>query len=135
MKEAAAKIGAQIISIDALSFNGSYDREKDQKSLHMVSAWVSSHHLLPNQVKTEKKSHEITAIPKLLRRYYLMPATAVEIPTGWPTIQRVVMVERERSDWKKTSYQVQYYICSLPADQEKISKAIRTDWGRENQLP
>jgi predicted transposase YbfD/YdcC len=40
MKEAAAKIGAQIISIDGKSFNGSYDREKDQKSLHMVSAWA-----------------------------------------------------------------------------------------------
>ncbi|MEO0011639.1 MAG: hypothetical protein RLZZ535_28 [Cyanobacteriota bacterium] len=66
MKEAAAKIGAQIISIDGKSFNGSYDREKDQKSLHMVSAWVSSHHLLLGQVKTEKKSNEITAIPKLL---------------------------------------------------------------------
>jgi predicted transposase YbfD/YdcC len=51
------------------------------------------------------------------RRYDLMPATAVEIPTGWPTIQRVVIVERERSDWKKTSYQVQYYIslfCHFP---------------------
>jgi predicted transposase YbfD/YdcC len=213
MKEAAAKIGAQIISIDGKSFNGSYDREKGQKSLHMVSAWVSSHHLLLGQVKTEQKSNEITAIPKLLelidikgqivtidamgaqkkiaqqivkqggeyvlslkgnqgklhekvekafqesvakewegvkhetcqtiegghgriekRRYYLMPATTVEIPKGWPTIQSVVMVERERSDWKKTSYQVQYYICSLPANLEKISKAIRTHWGIENQL-
>jgi predicted transposase YbfD/YdcC len=66
MKEAAAKIGAQIISIDGKSFNNSYDREKGQKSLHMVSAWVSSHHLLLGQVKTAKKSNEITAIPKLL---------------------------------------------------------------------
>jgi hypothetical protein len=49
-----------------------------------------------------------------------MPAAAVEMPKGCPTIQSVVMVERERSDWKKTSYQVQYYICSLPADIEKI---------------
>jgi DDE_Tnp_1-associated len=37
----ATKIGAQIISIDGKSFNGSYDREKGQKSLHIVSAWVS----------------------------------------------------------------------------------------------
>jgi hypothetical protein len=46
MKEAAAQIGAQVISIDGKGFNNSYDREKGQKSLHMVSAWVSSHHLL-----------------------------------------------------------------------------------------
>jgi predicted transposase YbfD/YdcC len=32
----------------------------------MVSAWVSSHHLLLGQVKTDEKSNEITAIPKLL---------------------------------------------------------------------
>jgi predicted transposase YbfD/YdcC len=213
MKEAAAQIGAQVISIDGKGFNNSYDREKGQKSLHMVSAWVSSHHLLLGQVKTEEKSNEITAIPKLLemidikghivtidamgaqkniakqivkqggehiislkgnqgnlhknvkkafaeaiakewegvrhetcqtveaghgriekRRYYLLPAAAVEIPKGWPTIQSVVMVERERTDWKKTSNEVQYHICSLPANVEKISKAIREHWGIENKL-
>jgi predicted transposase YbfD/YdcC len=213
MKEAAAKIGAQIISVDGKEFNGSYDREKSQKSLRMVSAWVSSHHLLLGQVKTAEKSNEITAIPKLLemidikghivtidamgaqkniaeqiikqggdyvislkgnqgnlhknvkiafeeaqakawegvrhetcqtieaghgrtekRRYVLLPAAAVEIPKGWATIQSVVMVERERTDWKKTSHEVQYYICSLPADVEKISKAIREHWGVENKL-
>ncbi len=213
MKEAAAKIGAQLIAIDGKSFNGSYDREKGQKSLHMVSAWVSSHQLLLGQVKTEKKSNEITAIPKLLdlidirghivtidamgaqkkiaekivkeggdyvislkgnqgklhknvmnafdkaqakewegvrhetcqtleaahgriekRSYYILPAAAVEMPKGWSTIQSVVMVERERTDWKKTSHEVQYHICSLPADVEKISQAIRAHWGVENQL-
>lgn len=213
MKEAATKIGAQIISIDGKSFNGSYDREKGQKSLHMVSAWVSSHHLLLGQVKTDKKSNEITAIPKLLelidikghivtidamgaqkkiaqqiikqegdyvmslkgnqgklhenvvkafeaaqlkewegirhetcqtieaghgriekRRYHILPAAAVEIPKGWSTIQSVVMVERERTDWKKTSYEVQYHICSLSANVERISQAIRAHWGVENKL-
>jgi predicted transposase YbfD/YdcC len=213
MKEAAAQIGAQIISIDGKSFNNSYDREKGQKSLHMVSAWVSSHHLLLGQVKTAKKSNEITAIPKLLelidikghivtidamgaqtkianqivkqegdyvislkgnqgtlhenvkkafaesgekewegvrhetcqtieaghgriekRRYYLLPAAAVKMPKGWSTVQSVVMVERERTDWKETSHEVQYHICSLPANINKISTAIRTHWGVENQL-
>jgi predicted transposase YbfD/YdcC len=213
MKEAAAKIGAQVISMDGKSFNGSYDREKGQKSLHMVSAWVSSHHLLLGQVKTDEKSNEITAIPKLLamidvkghivtldamgaqkkiaqqivkqegdyvislkgnqgtlhenvqnafeeavaqewqgvrhetcqtiesghgriekRRYYLLPAAAVNIPQEWSTVKSVVMVERERTDWKETSHEVQYHICSLPADIEKISTAIRSHWGVENQL-
>jgi predicted transposase YbfD/YdcC len=44
------------------------------------------------------------------------------------------MVDRERTDWKETSHQVQYHICSLPADIEKISTAIRSHWGIENQL-
>jgi predicted transposase YbfD/YdcC len=213
MREAAANIGAQVISIDGKELRNSYDREKEQNSLHLVSAWVSSHHLLLGQVKTEEKSNEITAIPKLLelinikghivtidamgaqkkiaqqivkqegdyifslkgnqcnlhkgvekafeeatrkewegvrheayqtieaghgriekRRYYAMPAAMVEMPEGWETMQSIVMIERERTYRKKTSLEVQYYISSLSADIEKISNAIRSHWGVENQL-
>lgn len=66
MREAAAQIGAQVIAIDGKSLHNSYDRAKRQKALQMVSAWVSSHQLLLGQVRTQEKSNEITAIPKLL---------------------------------------------------------------------
>jgi predicted transposase YbfD/YdcC len=213
MREAAANIGAQVISIDGKELRNSYDREKEQNSLHLVSAWVSSHHLLLGQVKTEEKSNEITAIPKLLelinikghivtidamgaqkkiaqqivkqegdyifslkgnqcnlhkgvekafeeatrkewegvrheayqtieaghdriekRRYYAMPTAMVEMPEGWETMQSIVMVEGEKTYRKKTSLEIQYYISSLSADIEKISHAIRSHWGVENQL-
>lgn len=213
MREAATNIGAQVISVDGKELRNSYDSEKGQKSLHLVSAWVSSHHLLLGQVKTDEKSNEITAIPKLLelinikghivtidalgaqkkiaqqivkqegdyifslkgnqcnlhkgvekvfeeavkkewegvryeahqtieaghgriekRRYYAMPAATVQMPKGWETMQSIVMVERERTYRNKTSVEVQYYISSLSADIEKISNAIRSHWGVENQL-
>jgi predicted transposase YbfD/YdcC len=210
MREAAVQIGAQIISIDGKSLNNSYDREKGQKSLHLVSAWVSSHQLLLGQVKTEEKSNEITAIPKLLdlidikghivtidaigcqkaiaqtivarggdyiiglkgnqgnlhktveesfakactadwvripheyhetldtghgrtekRQYWLIPTTAIKIPDGWETVQSVVMVKREREDWRQTSKETHFYISSLTADVKKIGAGIRSHWGVE----
>jgi len=58
--------GAQVVPIDGKTVKGSYDRNKKQSALHMVSAWASSHKLLLGQVKVENKSNEITAIPALL---------------------------------------------------------------------
>lgn len=59
-------LGAQIIPIDGKTVNGSYDRNREQSSLHFVSAWASEHRLFLGQVKVEDKSNEITAIPALL---------------------------------------------------------------------
>lgn len=58
--------GAKIIPIDGKTLKGSYDRNRGQKALHLVSAWASEHRLLLGQVKVESKSNEITVIPTLL---------------------------------------------------------------------
>jgi predicted transposase YbfD/YdcC len=63
---AIAIMGTQVIPIDGKTHRGSYDRGNKQKALHTVSAWASSHRILLGQVKVDKKSNEITAIPKLL---------------------------------------------------------------------
>jgi hypothetical protein len=44
----------------------SSDRAHGKAALHMVSAFVSANGLCFGQLATEAKSHEITAIPKLL---------------------------------------------------------------------
>ena len=59
--------GAQVIPIDGKTVKGSYDRNKQQSSLHLVSAWASEHRILLGQVKVASKSNEITAIPALLQ--------------------------------------------------------------------
>jgi predicted transposase YbfD/YdcC len=58
--------GAQVVPIDGKSVKGSYERNKKQSALHLVSAWASSHRVLLGQVKVADKSNEITAIPALL---------------------------------------------------------------------
>lgn len=54
----------EIISIDGKTLRGS--RSKNKKPLHLVGAWASNNRILLGQIKTEEKSNEIEAIPKLL---------------------------------------------------------------------
>ena len=65
VKSIAKITEGEIVSIDGKTIRGS--RNKGSKSfVHMVSAWSSNNHMLLGQVKTDEKSNEITAIPKLL---------------------------------------------------------------------
>lgn len=53
-----------VVAIDGKTLRGSKVRGK--KPLHIVSAWASDQHLTLGQRTVDKKSNEITAIPKLL---------------------------------------------------------------------
>lgn len=66
VEQIVSTAGAQVIPIDGKTVKGSYDRNKQQSSLHLVSAWASEHRILLGQVKVESKTNEITAIPALL---------------------------------------------------------------------
>ncbi len=46
---------------------GTYDGKNRQSMFHMVSAFATQNGVVMGQLKTDKKSNEITAIPKLLR--------------------------------------------------------------------
>jgi len=56
----------QVIAIDGKALRRSFDRAKGGSALHMVHAWATANHLLLGRVAVGEKSHEITAIPKLL---------------------------------------------------------------------
>ncbi|ACK72289.1 transposase ISAs1 family protein (plasmid) [Gloeothece citriformis PCC 7424] len=57
----------EIVPIDGKTLKGSSDMTNDQKAIHMVSAWASKNRLVLGQIKVDKKSNEITAIPTLLK--------------------------------------------------------------------
>ena len=57
----------RIIAIDGKTLRRSYDRASGKSAIHMVSAWASANHVSLGQVVVDKKSNEITAIPKLLQ--------------------------------------------------------------------
>ena len=57
----------EIVAIDGKTARRSHDRLLDKGPLHMVSAWAHENRLILGQVKTDEKSNEITAIPKLLK--------------------------------------------------------------------
>lgn len=55
-----------VVAIDGKTLRHSYDKQDSRSSIHMVSAWANRNSLVLGQIKTEKKSNEITAIPQLL---------------------------------------------------------------------
>jgi hypothetical protein len=59
VKSAVKKTKGEIISIEGKKLCG-------QRSIHMVSAWGNANKMVMGQVRTDEKSNEITAIPKLL---------------------------------------------------------------------
>jgi predicted transposase YbfD/YdcC len=59
-------VNDEIIAIDGKTLRRSHDKANEQKAIHMVSAFASKTGIVLGQEKVDKKSNEITAIPKLL---------------------------------------------------------------------
>lgn len=59
-------IKGELIAIDGKTVRGSKDTFHDKPGIHLVNAWASQNQMVLGQFKTDGKSNEITAIPKLL---------------------------------------------------------------------
>jgi predicted transposase YbfD/YdcC len=57
----------EVIAIDGKRLRRSYDKASNKAAIHMVSAWAQANRVVLGQVKTDRKSNEITAIPSLLK--------------------------------------------------------------------
>ncbi len=57
----------EVIAIDGKTLRHSYAQGAEQGAIHMVSAWATENRLALGQLKVDKKSNEITAIPELLK--------------------------------------------------------------------
>ena len=55
-----------VIAIDGKTLRHTFDTASGHAAIHMVSAWATAQGVCLGQVKTDAKSNEITAIPKLL---------------------------------------------------------------------
>lgn len=56
----------EVVAIDGKTLRRSFQKAGSSAFVHMVSAWSSGNQMVLGQVKTEEKSNEITAIPRLL---------------------------------------------------------------------
>jgi len=56
----------QVVAIDGKTLRRSLDRGDGLAPLHVVSAWAAENRLVLGEVAIDRKSNEITAIPKLL---------------------------------------------------------------------
>ncbi|ACB52828.1 transposase [Crocosphaera subtropica ATCC 51142] len=52
----------------------------------------------------------------------------------WHGLQTIVVVERIRHLWNKTTHDIQFYLTSLPPNAQFLCHAIRTHWSIENNL-
>lgn len=55
-----------VIAIDGKTLRRSFDTLMDKTAAHIVNACTDDNNLILGQIETDKKSNEITAIPKLL---------------------------------------------------------------------
>lgn len=116
VKTIAAKLPAQVIAIDGKASRGSYDREKGIKDLQLVSAWATTSRLVLGQEAVDKKSNEITAIPKLLEQLELKGC--------------IITIDAMGTQ-KKIAQQIGQagadYILALKGNQGKLSRSVR-EW-------
>lgn len=80
-----------VIALDGKTLRRSF-RETGGGFIHMVSAWSAANRLVLGQVKTDEKSNEITAIPKLLKLLQLQGCTVTIDAMGCqkPIAQQIV---------------------------------------------
>jgi predicted transposase YbfD/YdcC len=65
---AVAKLtNGEVVAIDGKTLRRSFREAGSNVFVHMVSAWATANRIVLGQVKTEEKSNEITAIPRLLK--------------------------------------------------------------------
>ncbi|MBI4952171.1 MAG: ISAs1 family transposase [Myxococcales bacterium] len=61
----------EVVAIDGKTLRRSFLKAGSGAFVHMVSAWATTNRVVLGQVKTDDKSNEITAIPRLLRLLHL----------------------------------------------------------------
>lgn len=206
------ELGVAVVAIDGKTLKGSYDRNRRQSALHLVSAWACGHRLVLAQTRVQDKSNEITAIPALLelldlagcivtldamgtqktiaaqiqaakadyilnlkanhptllaqvQTWFKAAQTEQRLPQSseyklesshhrmeirqvwrlpveclaelhqaqeWVGLRTIIVVQRTRHLWNKTTHEVQFYLSSLAAADPRIGSAIRQHWGIEN---
>ena len=104
----------QVVAIDGKTLRHSFDTAAKKSAIHMVSAWATRNQVVLGQVKTEEKSNEITAIPKLLEMLFLEGCIVTIDAMG---CQREIV---ERIVEKGADY-----IISLKGNQEKLHEEVK----------
>lgn len=142
-----------IITLDAMGTQTQIvELIRAQKADYIVTL-KGNHPTLLAQVKQWFQDHRATKFTGVDYDYYTSIETGHHrtekrqvwaIPLGcfgglylqeqWSGLQTIVVVERFRSLWNKTTHEIQFYLTSLPPDAQQLSQAIRNHWYIENQL-
>jgi len=114
----------EVVAIDGKTLRGSYDRDDRQSTIHMVSAYASANQLVLGQLKTNKKSNEITAIPELIKMLDLRGAI-VTIDAMACQTKIAKAITSKGGD----------YLLAVKGNQGKLSAAIQTAFAPHRRAP
>ena len=106
----------EVIAIDGKTMKQSYDRNDQQKALHIVTAWSSSHQLILGQKKVHKKSNELTAIPELIEMLEIA-GSIITIDAMGCQKDITSLIIKKKGD----------YILALKGNQKLLHKAVK-EW-------
>ena len=80
---------------------------------------------------TQEQSH---GRQELRACWVLADVAALQARVGWPGLQSVVVVVRDRTAGARNSCEKHYYISSCRRSAKKLLQAVRGHWGIENSL-
>lgn len=104
----------ELIAIDGKTLRGSYNREDRSSTIHMISAYAIANKLVLGQLKTDKKSNEITAIPELLQLLDLQGAlVSIDAMACQTKIAKTII--EQKGD----------YLLAVKGNQGNLSKAVQ----------
>lgn len=102
-----------VISIDGKTSKGS--KSKDERALHIVSAFCHSHGMIVGQTRTDKKSNEITAIPELLDQLMIKGSiVTIDAMGAQKKIAKKIVLENEAD-----------YVINLKGNQEILHEEVK----------
>ncbi len=104
----------EIVPIDGKTLRRSHDKSSNKSAIHMISAWASANRVVLGQVKTDAKSNEITAIPKLLQVLDIKGCIVTIDALGCQTKMAASLIEKEAD-----------YVLALKANQENLFKEVK----------
>ncbi|MEG4529711.1 ISAs1 family transposase [Microcoleus sp. D2_18a_D3] len=141
-----------IITMDAMGTQTEIVRLIRQKKADYVVTLKKNHPTLYKQVKTWFETArakqfwgiEVSEDSRTEKAHHRIETRKVgAVPVGvlgglykqedWTDIQTIVIVERFRYLWNKTTHEVQFYLSSLPVDAQLNGRVIRQHWSIENQ--
>jgi predicted transposase YbfD/YdcC len=144
-------LGGAIITIDAMGTQKAIASQIIQAKADYILCLKSNHPTLFEQVKTwfhssrsegvlpDHREEKIEAGHHRIETRKVWQVSVSQLPClhqqeEWVGLQTIVIVERTRRLWNKTTHEVQFYLTSLSAEDTRIATAIRQHWGIENSV-
>lgn len=144
-------IAGCIVTLDAMGTQKTIAAKIQKAKADYILSLKSNHPTLFGQVKTwfemaraegtlptpvhdqiEAGHHRIE-----IRKVWALPLSlfpSLHQANEWVGLKTIVIVERTRHLWNKTTHEIQFYLSSLPPDSPRMAPAIRQHWGIENSL-